>query len=132
VEDELKATVGKVFVHPLTKVQYGPIRLQDSPARFSTLDGSLHDVLASDSCGNYFTIAGDGSVWFWDHETDDLVRIANSISDFACHCVVPEAVELTECQVESVWIDPAFAQSLDMKSPKDGWVKKPRDKDHKC
>jgi hypothetical protein len=30
VEDELKATVSKVFVHPLTKVQYGPIRLQDS------------------------------------------------------------------------------------------------------
>jgi hypothetical protein len=39
--------------------------------------------------------------------------------------VDPPPVELDPNQVKSVWIDPAFAKSLGMKVPGDGWVKKP-------
>jgi hypothetical protein len=116
--------LGKVFVDPVTKQTYGVIR-RSSSTHFSNLDDIRFPILAEDGCGNYFTVTEDGAVRFWDHETDDLVRLANSVSDFATQCVDPPPVELDPNQVKSVWIDPAFAKSLGMKVPGDGWVKKP-------
>jgi hypothetical protein len=116
--------VAKSSPHPLTGDSYGPIRLPDAPTNFATVDGSSLPELAEDPCGNYFTIRADGAVWFWDHETDDLVLLANSVSEFVVHCTDPP-VELRPGQVKSVWIDPAFAKSIGKKVPSDGWVKKP-------
>jgi len=62
---------------------------------------------------------------FWDHETDDLIRLASSISEFVANCVDAPPVESDPAQVKSVWIDPKFAKSIGKRVPKDGWVKKP-------
>jgi hypothetical protein len=124
----LNTVVGKVFLHPVTKAEYGPIRVPSSPTTFSTLDGIVFDVLAADGCGNYFTTSKDGAVWFWDHETDELVRLTGSVPEFISHCVDPQPVELLPEQVKSVWIDPAFAKSIGREVPKDGWVKKPSER----
>jgi hypothetical protein len=120
----LDFTLGKAFIHPLTKEQYGPI-CRSSRTYFSKFDGTSFEALAEDSGGNYFTTTEDGAVCFWDHETDDLVRLASSVSEFANHCIERPPVELNPSQVKSVWINPAFAKSLGVKVPEDGWVKKP-------
>lgn len=114
----LNTVVGKVFLHPATKVEYGQIRIPPTPTTFSTLDGSSFDVLAEDGCGNCFTTMEDGAVWFWDHETDELVRLAGSVLEFISHCTDPKPVELSPNQVKSVWINPAFAKSRGMKVPR--------------
>ena len=121
----LETIVGKVFLHPVTKESYGGvIRLPRVPSTFTNLDGLMFDILVEDGCGNCFTTALDGAVWFWDHETDDLARVASSVSEFISRCVDPEPVELDPNQVEAVWIDPEFAKSIGKQVPKDGWVKK--------
>jgi hypothetical protein len=120
----LNTVIGKVFLHPVTKAEYGRIRVSATPATFSTLNGTRFDVLAEDGCGNYFTIRKDGAVWFWDHETDELLCLADSLPEFISHCTDPQPVELHPSQVKSVWINPAFAKSLGKEVPKDGWVKK--------
>jgi len=89
------------------------------------LDGTSFDAIAEDPCGNYFTTREDGTVWFWDHETDDLVSLASSVLEFVTHCIDPPPVELDPSRVKSVWINPEFAKSRGMKVPEDGWVKKP-------
>jgi hypothetical protein len=121
----LDTVVGKVFLHPVTKVEYGLIRIPPTPATFSTLDGAAHDALAEDECGNFFTKTEDGAVWFWDHETDELVKLAGSVSEFISNCTDPQPVELDPDRVKSAWINPDFAKSLSMEVPPDGWVKKP-------
>jgi hypothetical protein len=82
-------------------------------------------VLAKDSCGNFFTVVNNGSVWFWDHETDDLVHLADSVEEFISGCTNPPEIEFDQSKVKSAWIDPAFAKSLGKNVPKDGWIKKP-------
>jgi hypothetical protein len=125
VPNPLGVVVGKVFQHPRTQRSYGPIRLAGQK-QFSTLDGTLYDALAEDSCGNFFTKTIDGAVCVWDHETDQLIRLADSLPDFLAGCVEPEPVELDPKRVKSVWIDPQFARSMGKKVPEDGWVKKPK------
>lgn len=125
MRDLLENIRGKVFTHPVTKKEYGPIRFPLASEKFENLNGRSFDVLAEDPCGNYFTTTEDGAVWFWDYETDDLDHLANSVSEFVLHCIDPAPTELDPNQVKSVWIDPAFAKSLGMKVPEDGWVKKP-------
>ena len=122
--DTLNAVVGKVFTHPATKEEYGPLRLPQGTKSFSTQEGISFDILAEDSCGNCFTTAKNGAVWFWDHETDDLTELASSVSDLVAHCADLKPVEFDPKQVKSAWIDPAFAKSLGMKVPEDGWIKK--------
>ena len=121
----LNTVSGKVFLHPVTKVEYGKIRIPPTPTTFSTLDDTSYDALAEDEGGNYFTKTEDGAVWFWDHETDELICLAGSVSEFISHCTEPQPVELDPDRVKSVWINPKFAKSLGMKVPVDGWVKKP-------
>jgi hypothetical protein len=121
----LNTVIGKVFSHPVTKVEYGQIRIPPTPTTFSTLDGTSYNALAEDEGGNYFAKTEDGAVLFWDHETDELVRLADSVSEFISRCSDPQPLEIDPKQVKSVWLDPKFAKSLGMKVPEDGWVKKP-------
>jgi hypothetical protein len=123
--DILAGVVGKVFIRPAGGEEYGPIRvLRQRSKRFSRLDGSSCEALAEDSCGNYFTEMEDGGIWFWDHETDELICLANSVSEFVKHCANPSPVKLDAKQVKSLWIDPKFAKSIGKTVPRDGWVKK--------
>lgn len=124
MQHQLETVRKKVFRHPVTGKDYGPIRIPAKPGQFETLDGKSFEVLAEDVCGNFFTITPDGAVWFWDHETDDLEPLVGSVAEFVANCIVPEPVEFDPKQVKSAWIDPAFAKSLGMKVPADGWVKK--------
>lgn len=119
----LSAVRGKVFMHPHTKESYGPIR-PPSQGQFSTLDGASFDSIGEDTCGNRFAVAKGGAVLFWDHETDDLISLAASVSEFVANCIDAAPVELNPGQVKSVWIDPEFAQLIGKKVLKDGWVKK--------
>ena len=80
MKDLLKTALGKVFIHPVTRKGYGPIRLPSPPTDFARLDGSWYEACAEDSCGNNFTTTPDGAVFFWDHETDELIFLAGSIS----------------------------------------------------
>jgi hypothetical protein len=120
--DMLNTVIDKVFLDPVTKAEYGQIRVPTTPAIFSILDGTRFDVLAEDGCGNCFTMGEDGAVWFWDHETDEFVRLAASVPEFISHCADPQSVELHPNQVKSAWIDSAFAKSLGKEVPEDGWV----------
>lgn len=123
--EPVSTVLGRVFQHPANEQVYGPIR-PAARKQFFTLDGTSYDALAEDSCGNFFTKMIDGAIWFWDHETDQLIRLADSLPDFLAGCVEPEPVELDPKRVKSVWIDPKFAQLIGKKVPKDGWIKKPK------
>jgi hypothetical protein len=68
--------------------------------------GSL--AIGEDSCGNFFLSAPDGSVSFWDHETDGETVLASSVEAFLAGLVEPTPVVLQPGQVKKAWIDPAF------------------------
>ena len=68
--------------------------------------GSL--VLGEDDCGNFFLYAPDGSVSFWDHETDQETVLAASVEEFCDSLVEPKPFVLRPGQVKTVWIDPDF------------------------
>ncbi|MGA2650151.1 MAG: hypothetical protein ABSF28_06500 [Terracidiphilus sp.] len=125
MDETLVAVVGKVFVNPLTNEPYGPMRIEPSQTWFQNLDGVKFPILAEDSCGNFFTKDDAGSIFFWDHETDDLVLLAGSVQDFLAHCVDDLPIELPPHEVKSVWVNPAFAKSHGIQAPPDGWIKKP-------
>jgi hypothetical protein len=125
MRDVLETVRGKVFIHPVSKEPYGRIRIPRAPEKRRALKGKLYDFLAEDEGGNTFTVAEDGAVWFWDHETDDLVHLSSSVSEFVAHCINPPPIELDPKRVKSVWIDPAFAKSIGKKVPPDSWIKKP-------
>jgi hypothetical protein len=111
---------GKVFCHPATKNLFGPIRFPTLPDRVSTREGQSLEVLAEDVGGNYFAAGADGVIWFWDHETDDLEKLAGNVQDFVAACVDPPGVELDDLKkVKRVWIDPAFAKAHGIKLPVD-------------
>jgi hypothetical protein len=120
----LQSVKGKVFRNTSTKEVLGTIRPLAAAEKRTTLSGVHLDAIADDDSGNSFVIGNDGAVSFWDHETDEVTRLADSVPEFAAACEEPEPVELKPGQVKSVWIDPAFAKSLGRNVPPDGWVKK--------
>ena len=66
--------------------------------------------MGKDSCGNRFLLAPDGSVTFWDHETDDEKTLAPSMEAFLDSLSPPMPVVLKPGQVKRVWIDPKFLE----------------------
>ena len=72
--------------------------------------GSL--VVGEDSCGNLFLFAPDGSVSFWDHETDEETILSATMEQFCDGLVEPAPVVLRPGQVISAWIDPEFLADL--------------------
>ncbi len=69
-------------------------------------------ILGEDSCGNVFLVAPDGSVSFWDHETDEETVLAASVEAFLAALVEPAPVTLLPHQIKRVWINPAFLEEL--------------------
>jgi hypothetical protein len=121
---DLSAIFGKQFDSKLTGASYGVFRDcgTDLPANFSV--GKFGTPQTEDGCGNLVTEMQDGSICFWDHETDELTVIANSWEEFAIGCVPPREVKLEPGQVESAWVNPEFAKKMGIAVPKDGWIKK--------
>lgn len=99
--DTFKIGGDEFGVHTLFPVQSW--RLHTEPCRQA---GSL--VFAEDEGGNFFLYAPDGSVSFWDHETDDETVLAASVEEFLAALVEPTPVVLQPGQVKKAWIDPAF------------------------
>jgi hypothetical protein len=104
---EFSSIEGKVF-QPSPEEEYGPIRLVQGglPEELK-----VHNVIAEDSCGNYFLRDGE-RILFWDHETSEITNLAPSLIEFSAKCVEPDSVDLEEGQVESVWVDPEFAKEM--------------------
>lgn len=119
---DLKQVAGLVFTHPATGEEYGIIRQIQGKAAASIAGQT---PFAEDGCGNEFVQAQDSSIHFWDHETEELTRLASDWDSFVANCEKPKPVELDLAQVKSAWIDPEFAKQLGIKVPPDGWKKKP-------
>src|SRR5688572_9418620 len=68
--------------------------------------GSL--VFGEDSGGNFFLLAPDGLITFWDHETNEETVLAQTIDEFLGGLVEPTPVVLNPEDVISSWIDPEF------------------------
>ena len=99
--DTFKTGGDEFGVHTLFPVQSW--RPHTEPCR---QPGSL--IFAEDDGGNFFLYAPDGSVSFWDHETDDETVLATSVEQFCDSLVEPTPVVLRAGQVKSAWIDPDF------------------------
>jgi cell wall assembly regulator SMI1 len=56
-----------------------------------------------------------GSVLFWDHETDDETKLANSLAEFleALQPFNIDDIELKPGQVKRVWVDPKLLEELE-------------------
>ena len=76
---------GKIFIDK-NGTQYGIIRKPQAP--FPT-ELSDMDILAEDECGNFF-VKLYSAVWFWDHETVNMVLLADTLEDFANGCTSAE------------------------------------------
>ena len=119
-----ESVICKVFRHPKTAGDCGPIRPNVGQRSFVNTNGAALDSLAEDSSGNYFAASTDGAVWFWDHEVGSAIFLAASAPEFIERCISPEDLELDPALVKSAWIDPSFAKSLGVAHPEDGWIKK--------
>lgn len=85
---------GLVFTAPDTGEEYGTIRPREiglSPEGFPI---EKWTPIALDDCGNVFAFSRDGSIAFWDHETDEITVLADSFGTFASHCAEMDDVEL--------------------------------------
>lgn len=72
-------------------------------------------VMGADSCGNRFLLAPDGSVSFWDHETNGETPLAADVAQFCAALTEPAPVVLEPGQVQHAWIDPKFLAELKRK-----------------
>ena len=55
-------------------------------------------------------MTSDGSVRFWDHETDDETVLAASMEAFLDLLSAPTPVILKSGQVKRAWIEPKFLE----------------------
>lgn len=69
-------------------------------------------VFASDPCGNSFLYLTDGTAAFWDHETNEVTVLCDTLEEFCLSLVEPDSTELAPDQVISAWIDPSFFEEL--------------------
>ena len=106
----MKSAYGKVFKDEYGD-EFGIIR-ETNPPYPDELLGS--NVLAEDESGNYF-IEIAGEVLFWDHETNGQQVLSSTVNEFISGCEAPAKVELVPGQVESVWVDPEFAEKFGIK-----------------
>jgi hypothetical protein len=96
---------GKVF-RSLTGDEFGVIRKLEGAVPNEIAARSC-TAFAEDECGNYF-VEGKNFIGFWDHETNEIVKLANSDIELVASLVAPKEVQLHPCQVVSAWIDPSF------------------------
>ena len=73
----------------------------------------FYSVFADDDCGNEYLTNKTNQVFFWDHETDDVTEIHDSIIRFLNELEKTPDVKLKPGQVISSWIDPDFKPEFD-------------------
>ena len=114
----------KEFHSKLTGNVYGEFRECSDVLPADYTIARFGKPFAEDGGGNLFTQMDNGSICFWDHETDDLFVISNSLEEFVTGCTEPTEVKLKPGQVKSAWMDPAFAKEMGIEVPGDGRIKK--------
>ena len=67
-----------------------------------------YDIFAEDGCGNEYLLNVEGNVFFWNHKTNGLQRIAASLASFLEGLVAPPEDKLQSGQLKKVWANPAF------------------------
>jgi hypothetical protein len=67
-------------------------------------------VIGEDSCGNLFLMASDGSIRFWDHESEDETTLSASLETFLDSLSAPTPIVLKPDQIKRGWIDPTFLE----------------------
>ena len=67
-------------------------------------------VIGEDSCGNRYLKRSEGTVSFWDHETEKEEILFPGVLEFLAALSAPTPVTLKPGQVKRVWIDPAFLE----------------------
>jgi hypothetical protein len=109
---DIEKVVGKVFRSANGEV-FGQIRRLEGT---SPSEIALHscNAFAEDECGNYF-VESDSFVGFWDHETNEITKLAGSVKEFLDRLVFPKDVSLHPGQVVSAWIDHEFLRNLESK-----------------
>ena len=73
----------------------------------------VFSMFAEDSCGNEFLADDARAVFFWDHETDDIIPLSDSLLTFLSSLVRFPEVHLKPGQVKRVWGDPNFKPTFD-------------------
>jgi len=102
--------VGKVF-RAQSGEEFGTIRaLGESPLP-NWLATIKQIPFAIDDAGNFF-VRDNQSIYFLDHETDELTLLAPSEAGFLAGLCSPQPVELTMAQVKSAWINPDFLKKM--------------------
>src|SRR6266436_1099280 len=106
-----KATLAEKNTFVLGEQWYGVRRLLDVANWGRRRKGlRAYDVFAEDDCGNEYLRGHKGGIFFWDHETGDLLQIADSLTAFLAGLVPQPKVELQPGQVKKAWINPAFLE----------------------
>lgn len=96
---------GQVFTNSDGE-EYGVIRKTKAPFPSEI---AMENIIAEDECGNYF-IQKNNYIYFWDHELNELIQLANSLREFKAGCDKPKEVNIEDSEVISVWVDPEFAK----------------------
>ena len=73
----------------------------------------VFSIFADDDCGNEYLTNKNKLVFFWDHETGDIIEIHKSIIGFLNSLEKTPDVELRPEDVISVWVDPDFKPEFD-------------------
>jgi hypothetical protein len=81
--------------------------------REKPIDQHSYYVFAEDDCGNEYLTDDTGRVYFWDHETDALIPLSESLVVFLSSLVPSPEVNLKSGQVKRVWVDPSFKPKFD-------------------
>ena len=122
---DISPVIGLVFVTN-SGDEYGIIREAQSEIEHPvTAIGLKH--IADDESGNAFARQTDGSIVFWDHETDDVTELARDWDAFIAGCTAPTPAQLDQQDIRSAWIDPEFAKEQGVDAPPNGWLKKPKE-----
>lgn len=103
---------GKVF-RSADGAEFGVIRRLDDPTPIQIAEQSF-EAFAEDECGNFF-VQRNGSVAFWDHETNAFEPLANSQVEFMSKLVSPKPALALPGNVLSAWIDPEFLKEQNNK-----------------
>lgn len=105
---EINMLCGRLFTHPETGEQFGCIRQigdkRNHPARQANWT-----PIAEDECDNAFVVSSEGSVAFWNRETQEIAPLAPDWDTFVQGCAEVESVELNPSDILSVLGVPAFA-----------------------
>jgi hypothetical protein len=109
---EIEDIKGLVYMQPEDGTEYGPIRAFEPYPGIHPAIAPGRELIAEDSCGNFFILASDGSVLFLDHETAVVTTLAQNWDSFVSGCKPPRVIDFDSSKIKSVWINPDFAKEM--------------------